>query len=81
MPNTAKSVEEIIAERAGLDPYDRDHGWWPRSAGHQPEATSCRDPFVLPFLSTRRSSPARGGEIADLIEEERAAAASSKRRA
>ena len=70
-----KSVEEIIAERAGLDPMAEITVGGRDQPDIGPKRRRAADPFVLPFLKHAEELRLhRGGEITDLIEEERAAA-------
>jgi len=69
-----KSVEEIIAERAGLDPMAEITVGGRDQPDIGPKRRRAADPFVLPFLQhAEQLRLDRRGEIADLIEEERAA--------
>src|SRR5207302_11330816 len=69
-----KSVEEIVAERARLDPMAEITVGGRDQPDIGPKRRRAADPFVLPFLKHAEELRLhRGGEVIDLIEEERAA--------
>src|SRR5438309_12092244 len=69
-----KSVEEIIAERAGLDPMAEITVGGRDQPDIGPKRRRAAHPLVLPLLEHAQELRLDGrGEVADLIEEERAA--------